>query len=102
MMRRAIYQQLHGYNPAYDYGFDYNFLLRASAVTKLANLPEPLLAVRIHPASSSHRHRHRQHQYGLLAQQKAISTLLGKSGRGARMTLEITYLVSNYNKAPYR
>ena len=79
MVRREIYQQLQGYAPQYFEALDYDLWLRAGLVTHLANLPDVLLAYRIHSESVSHRYRQRQHECALLAQEKALSAFLGKT-----------------------
>ena len=79
MVRREIYQQLQGYAPEYFEALDYDLWLRARVVTQIANLPDVLLAYRIHSESVSHRYRQRQQECGLLAQQRALSAFLGKT-----------------------
>lgn len=78
MVRQSIYQQLQGYDAVYDYGFDYDFWLRASAITQLANLPAVLLSLRIHSDSSSQLYRARQDYHAIMAQKRAITAFLGK------------------------
>ena len=45
-----------GYRPAFAHAEDYDLWLRLSQVTKLANLPEKLVAYRIYPDQVSSRH----------------------------------------------
>ncbi len=93
MVRQCVYQQTQGYDSAYDYGFDYAFWLRVGRFTQIANLPERLLAVRVHAASASQRYRQRQDHYALLAQQRAISTWLGRP-----IALEVIRAFSHLDK----
>jgi glycosyltransferase involved in cell wall biosynthesis len=49
MMRRAIVQAVGGYDPAFPVAQDYDLWMRMSRVTRMANLPQPLVVRRILP-----------------------------------------------------
>lgn len=48
MMRREAYLQAGGYRPGLNLAEDYDLWFRMAAVTKMANLPEPLIKYRLH------------------------------------------------------
>jgi glycosyltransferase involved in cell wall biosynthesis len=54
--RRDLVRQVGGYRAAYAHAEDYDLWLRLSQVTKLANLPDNLVAYRIYPDQVSNRH----------------------------------------------
>lgn len=56
MVRRELVLAAGGYRPAYTHAEDYDLWLRLAGLTKLANLPEPLLYYRITPGQVSTRH----------------------------------------------
>jgi len=47
LMRRAAVEQAGGYDPAFPVAQDYDLWMRMSRVTRMANLPEPLVVRRI-------------------------------------------------------
>ena len=49
MMRRASVEQAGGYDPAFPVAQDYDLWMRMSRVTRMANLPEPLVVRRLEP-----------------------------------------------------
>jgi glycosyltransferase involved in cell wall biosynthesis len=49
MMRRATVEQAGGYDPAFPVAQDYDLWMRMSRVTRMANLPQPLVVRRILP-----------------------------------------------------
>jgi glycosyltransferase involved in cell wall biosynthesis len=49
MMRRALVEQVGGYDPSFPVAQDYDLWLRLSGVTRMANLPEPLVVRRLVP-----------------------------------------------------
>lgn len=53
MFRRSVYDQVGGYDPTVAVGQDYDLWMRMARVTKLANLPEPLVIRRRHPGQIS-------------------------------------------------
>ncbi len=53
VMRRALAERLGGYDPALPVAQDYDLWVRMSAVTRLANLPEPLVVRRLLPGRVS-------------------------------------------------
>jgi glycosyltransferase involved in cell wall biosynthesis len=75
MMRNEIFQHLK-YDPEATHVEDYDFWIRASELTALANVPEVLLRYRILSQSSSSRHLSVQHEQALRLQHEAKSRLL--------------------------
>jgi glycosyltransferase involved in cell wall biosynthesis len=53
MMRRAAVERVGGYDPAFPVAQDYDLWMRVSRVTRMANLPEPLVVRRILPGRIS-------------------------------------------------
>ena len=53
---RDLARAVGGYRAAFAHAEDYDLWLRLSQVTKLANLPDPLVEYRIYPEQVSHRH----------------------------------------------
>ena len=53
MMRRRVLDRVGGYDPALAVAQDYELWMRMSAVTRLANLPEPLVVRRLVPGRVS-------------------------------------------------
>lgn len=61
IMRREVPERVGGYDARYEYSEDYKFFYEASKVTRIANLPEPLIEYKRDIASSiSRTHRERQ------------------------------------------
>jgi glycosyltransferase involved in cell wall biosynthesis len=56
-LRRSVLEE-HGlrYDPAYQYAEDYEFWVRCSCYTRLANIPEVLVHYRFHPENTCHRY----------------------------------------------
>ena len=67
MMRRASVLAAGGYRPAYRHAEDYDLWLRLAGLTRLANLPEPLLSYRITPGQVSSRYMVEQAQGAAIA-----------------------------------
>ena len=67
MMRRELVLAAGGYRPAYRHAEDYDLWLRLAGMTRLANLPEPLLSYRITPGQVSARHMVEQAQGAAIA-----------------------------------
>jgi Glycosyl transferase family 2 len=53
MLRRAAFEAVGGYRPAYGPAEDYDLWLRLSERYELANLPDPLLYYRVYPGQVS-------------------------------------------------
>jgi glycosyltransferase involved in cell wall biosynthesis len=49
MMRRVLVEQVGGYDPSFPVAQDYDLWLRLSGITRMANLPEPLVVRRLVP-----------------------------------------------------
>ncbi len=56
MVRRSLVLAAGGYRSAYTHAEDYDLWLRLASMTRLANLPDPLLYYRITPEQISARH----------------------------------------------
>ncbi len=78
MVRRAVYNQLGGYNPHALYVEDYELWVRALAVTEIANMFDTLLLLRKHHTSVSHTHQLTQQQKTLAISRRAISSTFGE------------------------
>lgn len=88
MMRRALFDRVGPYRLAF--GEDYDFWIRASAVTQLANLPE-VLSLNRKPASSlTRRHEAALREMSIDFQRKLMSALLGRDV--ARRSVEILHV----------
>jgi glycosyltransferase involved in cell wall biosynthesis len=73
MARTELLRRLGGYRGAFEGAEDYDLWLRASEVTELANLPEPLVSYRRHPGGVSCRGGLRQAFSVRLAQRAAAA-----------------------------
>lgn len=67
MVRRDLVLAAGGYRPAYAHAEDYDLWLRLAGLTRLANLPEPLVFYRITPGQISSRHMVAQAQGAAIA-----------------------------------
>ncbi|MEO1149157.1 MAG: glycosyltransferase [Cyanobacteria bacterium J06638_22] len=85
LMRRAIYEQVGGINPAYAYAYDYDLCLRLSEVTEVHHLAQPLYHYRQHPYSRS---ATRQLQR-VLWSRRAVHEALVRRGLGDRLSLSV-------------
>jgi glycosyltransferase involved in cell wall biosynthesis len=56
-IRAAAHAEAGGFDPAYRYALDWDFWLRVARVRPVAWLARPTVAVRWHPASTTHRFR---------------------------------------------
>jgi hypothetical protein len=64
---RDLVRDIGGYRPAYAHAEDYDLWLRLSQVTRLANLPEPLVTYRLYPGSVSSRNLYAQTRNAAIA-----------------------------------
>jgi hypothetical protein len=71
MMRKAAFEAVQGYRPAFEDAEDYDLWLRMSERYQLANLVEPLGSFRIWQNQVSQRNRRHQAAAGLAAQASA-------------------------------
>jgi glycosyltransferase involved in cell wall biosynthesis len=60
IMRRAAFEAVGGYRPAFRHAEDYDLWLRMSEACELSNLPEALVWWRFHSGSVSERHAEQQ------------------------------------------
>lgn len=77
MARTAVLRALGGYRPAYLYCEDYDLWLRAAELTRLDNLPEPLVRYRRSPDQISNRHLVAQNYGVLVARAAALARAAG-------------------------
>lgn len=54
MMRRQVLDVVEGFDPRYRLAEDWEFLARVARHFKCANLPQPLVRYRVHPAQTTH------------------------------------------------
>ena len=78
MSRTAVLRSVGGYRRPTQYAEDYDLFLRISEVARIANLPDALYSIRLHPVTISARH--------LVAQELAVLAVRGaarmrRSGR---------------------
>lgn len=76
MVRRAVYERLGGYDPAYLHIEDYELWLRSMFVTQIANLDQIYVQYRVHPTSVSQVYQTPQADQTALALQKIYTQLL--------------------------
>lgn len=94
MLRKAVFQQFAlRYNPAYEYAEDYELWMRASAVTKIANLQTVLLKYRWTGENVSNVHEKEQSQHSLVIKQK-INKQLGNKCSLCSCQINDTVLLS--------
>jgi GT2 family glycosyltransferase len=72
MARTAVLRSLGGYRKQVQYAEDYDLFLRMSEVAQIANLPDVLYAVRLHPLTISARHTIAQELAALAARGAAL------------------------------
>lgn len=76
-MRRALIDRLGGYDPSAPHVEDFELWMRLDAITELANLPEPLLGLRIHGARVGVRHNEDQARTSRHLIQRRVKDFLG-------------------------
>lgn len=72
MMRRAWFERIGGYNPAFRYAQDWESILRRVWRDEIVNLPDRLIRLRIHQGSLSFQENRRQVLYGIRARLDTI------------------------------
>lgn len=77
MFRRELLDEIEPYSPDFPYAQDYDLWWRASRITGVANLAEPLIHRYKGPGRISSRHVLRQEKLNNRVMLKAISSLLG-------------------------
>ena len=78
MIRRAVLEQIGGYDPAMRHAEDYDLWRRACTVTRLHNLPQVVLALRRHLTNVSRVHRTAQGDTSTGIARLMIAGLLGE------------------------
>ncbi len=78
MARTAVMRTLGGYRRQVQYAEDYDLFLRMSEIAQIANLPDALYAVRLHPVTISARHTVAQELAALAARGAARLRRNGK------------------------
>ena len=72
MMRRKWFLDAGGYDEEFRYSQDWEFVLRRGLIDRMANIPEPLIKLRIHPKSSSFSANKLQLYFGVKARWLAL------------------------------
>jgi glycosyltransferase involved in cell wall biosynthesis len=72
LIRLAKIQEVGGVNLAFPVAYDYDLMLRLSAICRIFHLPEHLYYYRVHPESISQKRRVEQAYYSFLAADSAI------------------------------
>lgn len=85
LLRRSVYEQVGGFDPAFPLAMDYDLCLRLSEVTEIAHLPRALYHYRQHPESLSATRRLEQ----ALWAQRAIQNALDRRGMEWVCELEV-------------
>lgn len=73
MMRRKWYEKIGGYDSLYRFSQDWELILRRVWYDRIENIPEALIRLRIHRASSSFSSNKEQLYFGLKAQLGALA-----------------------------
>ena len=78
MIAREAMLGVDGYHPAYKHCEDHDLWLRLAEHTRLANLPEELLAYRVYPEQVSHRHLVEQAANAAISWQARLERVAGR------------------------
>ncbi len=78
MIRTKKLSEIGFFDPNHKYCEDYDFWARASHITKLANLSEPLIEYRIHPTSMTFENSEAQQVNAMAVALREESRLLGR------------------------
>jgi glycosyltransferase involved in cell wall biosynthesis len=97
MIRRKILTEIGFFDPNHKYCEDYDFWARASHITKLANLSEPLIEYRIHPTSITFENSEAQQVNAMAVALREESRLLG---RQVDREIARTYLIPSKRPPP--
>jgi hypothetical protein len=97
MIRRKILREIGFFDPNHKYCEDYDFWARASHITKLANLSEPLIEYRIHPSSITFENSEAQQINAMAVALREESRLLG---RQVNEEIARTYLIPSKRFPP--
>ncbi len=92
MSRREVLDALGSYDPAFEHAEDYELFLRASFITRMANLPEALYQVREHDQRVSAVYSSAQQESSNRAVQKALSAYIDKE-----VSFETTRALRNWH-----
>ena len=84
LMRRDVYEEVGGFDPAYERAQDYDLCLRLSEATSVAHVARPLYEYRVHQESASFTGRFRQIEDSRRAVEAALRRRGGGGGLGAR------------------
>ena len=87
LIRRSVFDQVGGINPAFEYIEDYELCLRLSEVTQVHHIAKPLYFYRIHPNSITQQKRPEQ----IRLCQKAINQALQRRGLDQRFEIRVQY-----------
>jgi glycosyltransferase involved in cell wall biosynthesis len=101
MIRRAIFNELGGYDTAFKYAHDYELMIRVAEKYKVANLNEPLCLWRSSPGNISNAKTGEQKQF---AEKARISSLtrLSRKNTGVPIAIKepplVSVIVPTYNR----
>jgi O-antigen biosynthesis protein len=93
MIRRSVFNELGGYDPAFRYSHDYELMIRVAEKYKVANLAEPLCIWRSSPNNITNAKAAEQKRFAELAKASAGTRLSVKS-RDPLITVKEPPLVS--------
>lgn len=84
LMRRSVFEQVGGINPACAYAYDYDLCLRLSEMTSIQHIPKPLYFYRCHSEAISYQ----KQQLQIRDSYQAISEALQRRGLSDRYEVQ--------------
>lgn len=78
MMRRALLEEVGGYDAAFEHAEDYELWTRLVEVTRFANLPATLMRYRVHEGMVTRRKRHAMLEATVRVRRSFLARLLGR------------------------
>ena len=72
--RKVVWKELGGYSEAFPFVEDYELWSRVASSHPVANLPDRLVAYRVHASAQKQRYREQQSQLGQIAQRNFVQT----------------------------
>jgi glycosyltransferase involved in cell wall biosynthesis len=79
MTRRKVLDQIGLFDPDFDYCEDYELWARATHVTQITNLLQPLVEYRVHSASATFEHSRDQTGKAVIVAKRELEHLLGRT-----------------------
>lgn len=86
LIRRSVYEQVGGFDPAYERAPDYDLCLRLSEVTDVRHVAKPLYDYRVHDNSVSVQTRRRQTEDS----RRAVEAALRRRGVDDQYEIQVT------------